>query len=135
MDLFPNPPRGFPGRRAIRVLLRSGHLLTTGVLVGGHIFAQSEEVLIPWLVAAVTTGGLMLAIGLHSSLALMFETRGMIILTKMLLVALVPVFWDERIWLLITVIIIGGVGSHASRGIRHRVLFLRDRVIPDESKG
>ena len=135
MNFFPNPPRGFPGRRALRVLSRSGHILATGVLLGGHIFAQPEEVLLPWLIGAIATGGLMLTIDLYSSLAVMCETRGMIILTKMLLVALVAVFWDARIGLLITVVAIGGVGSHAARGIRHRVLFLRGRVVPDESKG
>ncbi len=129
MELFPNPPRGFPGRRWVHVTLRASHILFTGILLAGHIFAQPKEVLIPWLIGAVSTGGLMLVIDLHSSFALLCETRGLMILSKILLVTSVAVFWDARVWLLITVVAIGGLGSHASREVRHRVLFMKDRVL------
>lgn len=135
MDLFPNPPRGFPGRRWVRVLLRAGHILCTGVLLGGHVFEQPRDILFPWLISSIGTGALMLAIDLHSSLAVLCEVRGLMILAKILLVAATALFWDIRVGLLIAVVAIGGIGSHTSRTIRHRVLFLAGRVRPDESRG
>lgn len=133
--LFPDTPRDFPLRRAIRTVLRTLHILATGVLLGGHIFGQSKEQLIGWLVGSIVSGGLLLATDLHSSFALLFQVRGLLTILKLLLVAMVFVFWQGRVPLLILALVIGGIGSHMPGKMRYRLVFLRGRIVADERSG
>ena len=116
-------------------MLRALHILTTGVLLGGHIFDQSIQVLTPWLWGSIISGVLLLATDLYASFAILFEGRGMAIMVKLTLLLLVPVMWDQRVWLLSAILIIGAVSSHVPRNYRHRVLFFKDRIVVDERRG
>ena len=133
--LFPATPRGFPGLRMVRMTLRALHILVTGTLVGGHIFAQSKETLWPWLIAVVISGGLLLALDLYASFAVLCQVHGLLVLIKCLLLVLVVPLWDVRLVLLLLALAIGVYGSHMSGRIRHHVLWLKDRVAVDRSKG
>ncbi len=133
--LFPNPPRNFPLRRGIRTIFRGAHILTTGVLVGGHIFEQPKETLLIWLIASVATGALIFVTDLHASFGVLCELRGALVLAKLTLVALAGVFWEARVPLLIVALFVGAISSHMPREYRHRVLFLRDRLVPDRRNG
>ena len=133
--LFPNQPRSFPYRRAVLSILRALHILCTGVLVGGYLFNQTVAVVEPWLYASVTTGLMLFALDLHASMAVLFELRGLLLLVKVILLLLIPVFWQQRIPILITVLFIGAVGSHMPKRHRHKVLLFSKRIIPDERSG
>ena len=133
--LFPGQPRNFRYRRAILSVLRALHILCTGVLIGGHIFNQSPEVIEPWLYASVLSGLAIFATDLHASMAVLFELRGLLLLLKIALLLLIPLFWQLRIPLLITVLFIGAVGSHMPKHWRHKVLLFEKRIIPDERSG
>lgn len=133
--LFPKEPRDFSYRRGVRTALRAAHIFAAGTLLGGYIFNQPVTVLEPWLFATVLSGLLLLATDLHASLAVLLELRGLGVLIKLVLLALVPVFWDARISLLIAALVIGAVTSHMPRQHRHKVLFFRDYVVPDERRG
>lgn len=133
--LFPEEPRDFPGRRGLRSILRAGHILTTGVLLGGHVFAQPKEVLLVWLVASVATGAAIFLTDLHASFGVLCELRGALVLIKIGLVAASGVFWDARIVLLVAAVFIGAIGSHMPGTFRHRVLFLRHLVVADRRHG
>lgn len=95
--LFPKEPRNLPFRRTIRILFRALHIMTAGILLGGHVFNQPVALLEPWLWATVITGTIILLTDLHSSLAILFEIRGIAVLMKIILLLLVPVFWEQRI--------------------------------------
>ncbi len=133
--LFPNPPRDFPGRRAVRTGLRALHVFAAGTLLAGHIFEIPRDSLMPWLMAAVATGAALIATDVHASLAFACEVRGLLVLMKILLVAVVPFLWDVRVGLLAVALAIGVVGSHMPGRFRHRLLWLRGRVAVDERKG
>ena len=133
--LFPSTPRSFPFQRVIRTLLRGLHILTTGVLLGGHIFTQSPETLMPWLLGSVLTGLLLFATDLYASCAILLEARGVAVFVKIGLLMLVPMFWDQRIPLLIAALMIGAVSSHLPRTYRHRLLFFKDKVVVDQRRG
>ena len=133
--LFPDPPRDFPGRRGVRMGLRALHVLGAGTLLAGHIFDLPRETLLPWLVAGVATGAVLLATDLHASLAFACEVRGLLVLIKIVLVAVVPFVWDVRVGFLVAALGIGVVGSHMSGRVRHRLLWMRGRVAVDERKG
>ena len=133
--LFPQAPRDFPFRRVIRTGLRTAHILTGGTLLAGHIFNQPPGSLMPWLLGTLISGGLLLLTDLHASFAVLCEVRGLAVVVKLGLVALVALLWDVRVWLLIAALAIGVVCSHMPGRFRHKVLLLRQRVVPDERKG
>lgn len=133
--LFPSLPRSFPFRRGLRTILRALHILTTGVLLGGHIFDQPSEILLVWLWGSIISGLSLYATDLYASCAVVFEVRGIAVFVKLLLLLLVPVMWESRVPLLIAVLIIGAVSSHVPRTYRHRLLFFKDRLVVDERRG
>lgn len=133
--LFPNIPRNFPFRRGVRTALRAAHILTSGTLLAGYIFDQPAVQLELWLIGTVITGFLLMATDLHASLAVLCELRGLAVLVKLVLLVLVPVFWDARIALLIAALVIGVAGSHMPSEYRHKVLLFRDHVVPDQRRG
>ena len=133
--LFPTPPRTFRLRRSVRTALRALHTLTGGVLVGGVLFDQPPEVLSPWVWATLVSGFLLLATELYASFAVLCEVRGLSVLLKLGLMALVPVFWDARLALLVAVLLLGAVSSHMPGRYRHRLLLLRGHITPDTRRG
>jgi hypothetical protein len=133
--LFPSVPRDFIFRRGVRVGLRALHIFTAGTLLAGYIFEQPVTVLEPWLVGTVISGLLLLATDLYASFGFLCEVRGFVVLLKLVLLALVPIFWDARISLLVAALVIGAVGSHMPGKYRHKVLLFRSRVVADERHG
>jgi len=125
--LFPNTPRDFPFRRTARIGLRALHILTAGTLIGGHIFAQPTESLLPWLLGAIVTGSLLLLTDLHASCAFLLEARGVAVVAKLIVLGLVAIFPDHAVVLLVSVLLIGAISSHLPKRYRHRVLLFRDR--------
>ena len=116
-------------------MLRTLHILATSVLLGGHIFDQPPDMLVPWLWGSVISGLLLFATDLHASCAVLFELRGMAVFIKILLLLLIPFMWESRVQLLIASLIIGAVSSHIPRTYRHRLFFLKDKIIVDERRG
>lgn len=133
--LFPPGPRDFPFRRGLRGVLRALHILTAGILVGGHVFAQPQALLMPWLAGAVVTGTLLLLSDLHASFAIVVETRGLVMLVKLFLLGLIAVWPDAAVGLLVVVMLIGAVSSHLPKRQRHKLLFLQDRIVSDRRSG
>jgi hypothetical protein len=133
--LFPSEPRDFPYRRTARSILRALHILTAGTLVGGHIFAQPDDVLMPWLIGAVLTGTLLLCTDLHASFAVLIEVRGLTSIGKLILLCLVAVHPDAAVPLLVIVVFAGAVGSHLPKRYRHKMVLLRNRVVTDGRSG
>lgn len=123
--LFPADPRVFPFRRGVRIALRTAHILTSGVMLGGYIFNVPATVLEPWLWSAVITGLLLFAVDLFATLAILFELHAIAVLVKIILLALVPLVWDHRVSILVMILIIGGISSHMPARFRHKLVFFR----------
>ena len=128
--LFPTPPREFSYRRSVRIALRTMHILATGVFLGGHIFSADASRLEPWLWFSIVSGMLLFATDLHATFTTLFEVHGLMVVTKVLLLIAVPIFWEYRIELLITILILGSVGSHMPGRYRHRLVLYSDRLAP-----
>ncbi len=109
--------------RGVRTVLRAAHIFTAGTLLSGYIFDEPISVLEPWLFATVISGFVLLTTDLHASLTVLFEVRGLGVLVKLVLRALVPVFWEARIPLLLAALVIGAVSSHLPGEYRHTVVF------------
>ena len=133
--LFPEQPREFPYRMSLRMTLRALHILTTGVLLGGHIFQQPTDILEPWLWFAILSGLAIFLTDIYSSFAVLFEIRGIVVLVKVALLSLVAVFWEQRIFLLVLILFIGAISSHMPKRYRHKVVFLQSEIHPDQRSG
>lgn len=115
-------------RRALSVLLRTAHLVAFAGLLGGHVFDVDPVRLVPWLVATVLTGAGMMALELVASVDWLGTGKGLAVLVKLGLLATVPVFWEQRVAILLAVVILSGVASHMPRQFRHYQVVRISRV-------
>ena len=119
----------------VRISLRALHIMTTGILLGGHIFHQPTSILEPWLWIAILSGLTIWLTYIYSSFGVLFEVRGIVVLIKILLLSLVTVFWEQRIFILVVILFIGAISSHLPKRYRHKVLFFRSVIHPDQRSG
>jgi len=118
--LCPVPPRQIPGRRALSVAFRTAHLATFGVLLGGHVLGVEPARLTPFLVGTAVSGVLLVMLDLASTCEWVFEGRGLAVAAKLGILALVPWLWEQRVLLLLLVVVVASVGAHMPGRFRHR---------------
>ena len=73
------------------------------------------------------------ALEMYKSFDWLFQIRGLLTVVKLLLVLLVPLFWAHRIWILLTILVIGSISSHMPG--RFRYYSIRSGTLGIESKG
>lgn len=132
--LCPEPARSLPGERVIRIALRTAHLAAGGILFGGHFFDVEPQRLLPWLWLTVASGAVFVAVELYGSCVWLVQGRGLMILLKIILLAMVPLLWAQRMWLLLAVLVIGSIGSHMSSRFRHYSI-LHGRTFSHKPRG
>jgi hypothetical protein len=116
--------------RALNIALRTTHIAAMGVLVGGHAFDVSPERLTVSLWLAIGTGVALVAVEAGPRLLWFHQARGVMTLVKLALICAVPLAWDYRLPILITVIVIASIASHMPGRMRHYSVVYR-RVIHD----
>ena len=124
--LFPKEERRLPGERALRTILRTVHLASVSVLVGGHFFDLPLERLYAPLAWTVGSGVLFVLLEIFGTLGWLFQLRGLITLAKVFLLLLIPFFWEQRIWILMTVLVISSISSHMPGRFRYYSILSRD---------
>jgi hypothetical protein len=129
--LFPATPRRLPAQRLLGVGLRTAHILAFGILLGGHLFDVDRARLEPYLVAAIATGACMMGLELASTCAWLFMGKGIAVIVKLLLLALVPFFWAQRVPILVLVVIVASVGAHMPSRFRHYSVLAHRVIEPD----
>ena len=133
--LFPDPPRQFRGRRALKVLLRAAHVLCAGLLVGCYLFDAETAQRITWLVSAIVSGLILLALDLHESAAFLLQLRGLVVLVKLGVLATLPLYGAGAPWVLGALVVLSVLSSHASSKVRYRVLVGSGRIKGAETSG
>ncbi len=121
--------QGYSRKRGLSLLLRTMHLVSFGILLGGHTFAIVADRLLPALYMTIASGiGLMVleisTIGPHW----LFMGKGAAVLIKLLVLLAVPYAWDYRLPLLLLVVAIASVSSHMPGRYRHYSI-LQGRII------
>lgn len=111
--------------RALNITLRTLHIAAMGILVGGHAFDVAPERLHLSLWLVVASGVALMALEAAPRWSWFHEVRGVLTLAKVALVLAVPLAWDHRLPILLTVIAIGSVTSHMPRRFRHYSLLHR----------
>lgn len=132
---LPELPRDFPGRRMTRSVLRTLHILGGGVLVGAYLFQQPDAVVHTWYIIATLSGLLLFLTDLHASFAVLFEWRGLSIISKIALLLLLPLMPGYEIAILVLILTIGSLSSHLSRRFRHRLWLPLPGLVQDQRRG
>lgn len=128
--LFPNPPRRIPYERGINIVFRTAHLMTFGLLLGGHAFDLAPHRLILFLYLTVASGVGLMTLELYRSCRWIYLGKGVLVILKVSLVIAAGVWWEQRVVLLLLVVLIGSVGSHMPAHFRYYSVIHR-RVILD----
>ena len=130
--LFPPVPRHLPYDRGLKIVFRTAHLVTSGVLFGGHVFGIAPERLILTLYLTIASGVGLIALELLRSCQWVYQGMGILTEIKLVLLIAAGAWWDMRVPLLTLVVILGSVGSHMPARYRHYSL-LHGRVLDEHS--
>ena len=133
--LIPDEPRRWPGQRTAKIVLRALHVLCTGIYCGAYVFAIDPELRQPWFFAALLSGLFILLADLYESGAFLFQVRGLVVLSKLVVLALIPTFGPAAPWVLGVVVMVSVISSHAPSGFRYFLLWGRGRIHGSECKG
>ena len=60
--LIPPEPRRYPGQRWAKMLARASHVVFAGIYLGAFVFEVAPEQRVPWFLAAMLSGFLMLSL-------------------------------------------------------------------------
>lgn len=126
--LFPEPPRDYPGRRWLGIVLRTAHLMAFGVLVGGHVFDVEATRLLPFLYATIASGVALMAVEMASTCEWLLMGKGLAVVLKLTVLLAVPLLWEHRGAILLATVAVAGVGAHMPSRFRHYSI-LSGRVV------
>jgi len=127
--LFPADRRRIPHSRTLKIAARTVHIAAMGVLLGGHMFDVPAGRLWPYLWTVVASGSVLIALEVCADGHWLHQGCALAIYAKLAILCVVPFFWELRVPLLLTVVVISSVVSHAPRGLRHySVIFKRVMV-------
>jgi len=118
--------------RALNIALRTAHIGSMGVLLGGHAFDVTPERLKVSLWLTVGTGVALAALEAGPRLLWFHQGSGVMTMAKLALLCAIPLAWDFRLPILLLVVVIASVASHMPRRYRHYSVVYR-RVVHDVS--
>lgn len=117
--MTPTPRRAIPHARVCSIAFRTLHILAISILVGGHAFNAPVEQLRPLLYLAIVSGIGMAVIEAYPSFQSLLQGWGLLTLSKLAVLCVIPFAWKYRFPILVVVLIIGSVGSHMTKKLRH----------------
>ena len=115
------------------VVLRTLHLVAFGLVLGGYAWDVDPERVAPAFIATITTGALLMVVELVADPRWAFLGKGLFVLAKLALLALVPLWPGARLPLLVAVVVLAAVGAHMPRRLRHYSVLERRVVSHDET--
>ncbi len=116
--IFPPQNRSFRGKRWTNICLRTIHLIGVAGVGGGFFYAAPREDWLPFLILTVMSGSLLLLLEIYSNAICLIQLRGVATMLKLLLITMVFVTGPAA-WIIVPVIIISGVISHAPANVRY----------------
>jgi hypothetical protein len=121
--LVPEAPRVFPAQRWVRISLRTLHLIGVAGVGGGFLYGADASMWTPYLWLTVVTGAVMMGIELWTTGLWLIQVRGLSVVVKLGLIAWLLRTENLELPLVITVIVISGVISHAPGSVRYFSVF------------
>jgi hypothetical protein len=119
-------------KRWSKISLRTVHLLAVAGVGGGILFGLEKQLWINYWWLALVSGALMMLMDIVANSVWIIQVRGLVILIKLILLAMLGIYpaWDR--FLLIVIIIISAVISHAPGKVRYYSFYHRQVIDSDE---
>ena len=123
-------------KRWTKISLRTLHLLTVTGVGGGILFGLEKDLWINYWWLALVSGALMMVIDIVSNPVWVVQVRGLVIFLKLILLALLGQDPGLDRVLLIVIIVISAIISHAPGKLRYYSVFHRKTITSaKDSKG
>lgn len=126
--LFPAEPRRLPWGRPLQVGLRTIHIIAMGMVLGGLARGGTHDTLLPWILATLLSGALLLGIDLWKSCLFLVQGAGVAVLLKLALLGMGNLFPEARFGWYVAATAVASIGSHMVSSWRH-FSFLAWRVL------
>ena len=119
----------------MKILLRATHVPCAGILTAAYLFDAGASSRTAWMVGTVVSGLLILLLDLHETGVFLLQVRGLVVLGKIVLLAMLPLLDAYRVPLLVGLLAISVLASHAPSGVRYYLVFGSDRFKGATTKG
>jgi hypothetical protein len=126
--MLPPQSRTFPGKRWVQISLRTAHLIGTAGIGGAFLYGAPTSAWLPYFWVLLLSGVAMVLLQLWSNAVWLLQLRGLAILAKLALLALVPLWPQAALPVCIAVVTISGVISHAPGNTRYYSLWHGRRI-------
>ncbi len=117
--IFPQQSRSFYAKRWFDILLRTIHLIGLLGLSGGILFNAEHSLWFPYFLTTIISGLAMVVLSVWSNGKWLLQNRGLMIILKVFILFLLAVFPEYALYLLIFIVIISGISSHAPAKFRY----------------
>jgi len=123
-------------KRWTKISLRTLHLLAVAGVGGGILFGLDKGLWVGYWWLALVSGALLMLIDIVSNPVWVVQVRGIVIFAKLLLLVFLGSSPALDRWLLIIVIIMSAIISHAPGSLRYYSIYHRRTVVSEyDSKG
>jgi len=123
-------------KRWTKISLRSLHLVSVAGVGGGILFGLDKTVWVNYWWLALASGVLMMAIDIVSNPVWLVQVRGLVIYLKLVMLAVMGAFPQWAGMLLLMVIILSSVISHAPGNLRYYSIYHKKVILSsNDSKG
>ena len=112
-------------KRWSKISLRTLHLLAVAGVGGGILFGLDKDLWLSYWWLALTTGAVMMLIDMISNPVWLLQVRGLTVLLKLILIGLLGRYPGYDSILLVFVIVISAVISHAPGKLRYYSVYHR----------
>jgi hypothetical protein len=123
-------------KRWTKISLRSLHLVSVAGVGGGILFGLDKTVWVNYWWLALASGVLMMAIDIVSNPVWLVQVRGLVIYLKLVMLAVMGAFPQWAGMILLMVIILSSVISHAPGNLRYYSIYHKKVILSfNDSKG
>jgi len=123
-------------KRWTKISLRTLHLLAVAGVGGGILFGLDKGLWVGYWWLALVSGALLMLIDIVSNPVWVVQVRGIVIFAKLLLIFLLGSDPALDRWLLIAVIVMSAIVSHAPGSLRYYSIYHGKTIISKyDSKG
>ena len=126
--LFPAQTRLLPGHRWINITLRAFHLIGIAGLGAGFFYTGVDNAWHAYYYITLSTGLLMTLLSIWSNGIWLLQLRGQLILFKLLLLLTATVLPSIKFELILLIIALSSVVSHAPGDIRYYSIYHGRRI-------
>lgn len=117
--LFPRSTREFAGKRAVKIALRTVHLVGVAGIGGGFLYGAEMDAWRGYLYLTLLSGVAMMALEIWSNGIWLLQLRGMAVIVKLIALAAMTVTPDLEAPLFLAIVVISGVIAHAPGDVRY----------------